>query len=123
MLTDITNGVQTVSATGGLAAASVSTIPVQRDWTLFAQIVSLTAGKKAHIQVEASLDGFSTAQALLEVDISGPVLPVSDIVHSVRKYELAGNDYIGIANAQARVRVVSIDAAGTLAVRAWLETF
>jgi len=117
---DISNGVQTVSAAGPLASVSVSQI--SGDWTAFSEVVSLTAGMNAHFQIEQSIDGFTTSQPVLEVDTAGAVSKEADKVCSVRKYELAGNDYIGVLNARLRVNVLSIDPGCTLAVRAWLTT-
>jgi hypothetical protein len=119
--TDITTGVQTVTATGPVTPTTgLSVSGVSGDATLVVDVVSLTAGKTARIQVEDSTNAFTAATALAVVNVTGQVDPRYDERFTLRKYQIP-NSLLGQASAALRCNVTALDAGATLQLHAWLE--
>jgi hypothetical protein len=117
----ITTGVQTVTATGAVTpTAGLDVSGITGDWTLFIQVQSNTAAKKAKVVLEESVNAFTASTHDLVFDVSGAVGSTYDKVISRRKYELPSS-IIGTTSAVIRANVQSITAGDSLAVRAWIE--
>ena len=118
----ITTGVQTVSATGAVtptAGLNVATNPATtKDFTVFLELQSLTTGGNARIQIEESVDAFTTPIPLMVVDIKGLMSSAADKIYSRRKYEIPSTVF-GTSSAVVRANVTAIS--GTLGLRAWIE--
>jgi hypothetical protein len=124
--TDITTGVQTVTATGAVAPTTGLAISgYTGDVTLCLEVTNLSqvsGTASARIQFEDSTNGFTAATALWVFDVpTGTVYQASTRV-SKRKYELPNNQF-GVSSAVIRVNVTAL--AGTtpsLSLHAWLES-
>jgi len=122
-LTDITTGLQTVTATGAVTAtAGIDISAITGDATIVVDVQSLTAGKSARIQVEDSVNAFTAAAALAVFDVVGKIdsTVAASIRFSKRKYELP-NSQFGVSSGLLRVNVTALDASSTLKLHCWLE--
>src|ERR1039458_6654378 len=116
----VTTGVQTVTATGAVTpTAGLDVSGVTKDFTLFLQVQSDTAGKNFQIQLEESVNGFTASVPDLVVGGEGAVSSAADKIWSVRKYQIPGSA-IGTTGAVLRANVVQIDSASSLHLRAWI---
>jgi hypothetical protein len=123
--TDITTGVQTVTATGAVTPTTgLSISGVTGDATLVLEITNLSTSSGAgscRIQFEDSTNAFTASNALWVVDFpSGTAYQYSTRV-SKRKYELP-NNLFGTSAAVVRVNVTVLSGTGaSLSLHAWLE--
>jgi hypothetical protein len=101
---DITNGIQSVSATGALASVDASAVS-SADWTLHLAIHSLDGGAARIAIEESTTDDFATALPLALVDVQGPVTTVRG--YTFRAYALPSAQ-IGHQNAKLRANVVRL---------------
>lgn len=116
----ITTGVQSVTATGAVTpTAGLAISGITGAWTAKVQVQSLTAGKKATIQIETTTDSTNWI-ALQTIDVQGAVASNADRVYSTRSYEHPSAPF-GTASCFVRANVVKIDTSTTLALRAWVE--
>src|ERR1700677_2528559 len=100
-LTDITTGLQTVTATGPVTpTAGLSVSGVTGDFTVCVEVISLTAGKTARLPLESSTNAFTGVIAdkvfqAIGQEGQGGTSYVSNsynpttLKFSVRKYEMA----------------------------------
>ena len=123
--TDITTGVQTVTATGAVAPTTgLSISGITGDATLVLEVVSLSSASgtpSARIQFEDSTNGFTGVNALWVWDAPGGTAGQYSVRVSKRKYELP-NSLFGVSSAVLRANVTVL--AGTtpsLSLHAWLE--
>jgi hypothetical protein len=93
---------------------------VSGDATLVVDVVSLTPGKTARIQVEDSTNAFTASTPLAVVNVTGQIDPRYDDRFTLRKYQIP-NSLLGQASAALRCNVTALDAGATLALHAWLE--
>jgi hypothetical protein len=120
-LTDITTGVQTVTATGAVTAtAGLDISGVSGDATVVVEVVSLTAAKTARIQLEDSVNAFTASIPVAVVNVIGQISGEYSQRFTFRKYQLPNNRF-GTGSALLRVNVTAIDSAATLKLHAWLE--
>jgi hypothetical protein len=119
--TDISTGVQTVTATGAVTAtAGVSVSAVTGDFALVLEIVSLTASKTCRIQFEDSTNAFTNSAALAVVDVIGLTQGQYSKRYTFRKQDLQ-NSQFGVAAGVVRANVTAIDGSATLQLHAWYE--
>jgi len=132
-LTDITTGLQTVTATGAVTpTAGLSISGVTGDFTVCVEIISLTAGKTARIQLESSTNSFTgvTADAVFQVIgqegqggttyTAGAYNPTTE-KFSVRKYQMQNPQNYGLAGGVARLNLIDLDSGSSLTLHGWLE--
>jgi hypothetical protein len=120
--TEITTGVQTVTATGAVTpTAGVDVSGVTGDYTIVVEVVSMTAAKTARIQIEDTVNAFTASAALAVIDITGTLSGQYSQRFSFRKYQLPNSNF-GVASGKARVNVTAIDASATLQLHSWYES-
>lgn len=119
-VTDITTGVQSISATGAVTG-TLDTSALTGDFTVNIQVSGLTAGKTAIISLEdtANASAFSDAIAQWVEQFSGGIGTGNDVVLSRRKYQIPGCRF-GVTNSKLRLNVLSITSTPGLKVHAWL---
>lgn len=137
VLSEITTGVQSFSATGALTpSAGLDISAVTGDFTLCVEMILLTAAKNCRMQLEATVDAFTTTVALEVLEFLGQVGPggTSAFVQgtltpstekfSIRKYQMpkSAAQYFGVTSAKLRLNVTGIDASTEGAVHAWMES-
>ena len=131
-ITALTTGVQTVTSTGAVTpTAGVDISGMTGDATVCIEVISLTAGKTARVQLEDSVNGFT---ASLPLDVfnfvgqegqggtsytAGAYNPTTEKL-SVRKYQLPNNRF-GVTSALLRLNVTAIDGSSSLSLNAWIE--
>jgi hypothetical protein len=124
---DITSGIASFSATGPIdpsGGVDVSGIDgYGYDFTLKLQLVGLTVGKKARVQIEGSTDDFVTVHAIWIEEFAGISGKTADIVRTKRRYELPteARNLIGIAGAKLRANITGLTAGASGSLRAWVE--
>jgi len=131
-LTELTTGIQTVTATGAVTpTAGVDISGMTGDVTLCIEVISLTAGKTARVQIEDSVNAFTASLPVAVFNFvgqegqggtsytAGAYNPTTEKV-SVRKYQLPNNRF-GTASALARVNVTALDSSSSLSLHAWIE--
>lgn len=138
-LSEITTGVQSFSVTGALVpTAGLDISATTGDFTLCVEMVALTAAKNVRLQLEASVNAFTTTVALEVLEFAGQVGPgavsgtafaqgtltPSTDKFSIRKYQMpkSAAQYFGVASAVLRLNVTGIDASTEGAVHAWMES-
>ena len=124
-VTDITSGVQTVTATGAVAPTTGLDISgVSGDATIALEVVSLSSVSgtaSARIQFEDSTNGFTASTALWVWDAPTGTAVQYSIRVSRRKYELPNNQF-GVSSAVLRANVTALaGTTPTLKLHAWLE--
>jgi hypothetical protein len=122
--TDITSGVQTVTATGPVTPTTgLSTAAITGDWTIKTVGSFLSAGKTAKIQIEESTNSFTNSVALAVLFFSGSAQSQAEQqtpYAALRKYALPSNLF-GQTSAALRYNVTYLDPAATLSFHGWLE--
>jgi hypothetical protein len=119
--TDITTGVQTVSATGAVTPTTGLDISgISGEVTICLEVTSMTAGKTARIQFEDSVNAFTASIPLAAFNVTGAIAPAASQVFNVRKYQIPNNRF-GVTSAVLRVNVTAIDAGASLSLHAWIE--
>jgi hypothetical protein len=120
--TDITTGVQTVTATGAVTpTAGLSVASLTGDYTLAIEVTGLTAGKSARIQIEDTTNAFTAATALAVWDVTGQVVNGEfSIKKTWRAYELP-NSQFNVASGAYRINVTALTSGATLSLHAWIE--
>lgn len=117
----LTTGLQTVTATGAVTpTAGLDISGITQDFTLWIQVQSLTAGKKATITLEDSVNGFTASVPVWSETFTGAVASANDVKVSKRKYEKPALR-AGTGSAVARLNITQIDSATTLIVQSWIE--
>lgn len=135
-LTDLTTGVQTVTATGALTpTAGVSISGISGDFTVCMEVIELTAGKTCRVQIEDSTNAFTASNALWVEDFTGQVgenvaystgfaqgdyNPTTD-KRTIRKYQRP-NNLFGTASAVLRANVTVIDSSASISIHCWIES-
>jgi hypothetical protein len=132
-ITALTTGVQTVTATGAITpTAGVDISAMTGDATVWVDILSLTAGKTARIQLEDSVNAFTASVPLGVFDVTGQIgqggttytagaLNPTTQKQSLRKYQLPSNRF-GTSSAVLRLNVTAIDSSASLSFSAWIES-
>jgi hypothetical protein len=116
----VTTGVQTKTAVGAVTpTAGLDISGITGDWTLFVEVQSLTAGKKAKIQIETTVDSTNWV-ALDVIDVEGDIESGFDKIYSKRAYEAPSAPF-GTSACLVRANVTVIDSAATLALRSWVS--
>lgn len=123
--TDITTGVQTVTATGAVAPTTgLSISGVSGDATIVIEVSTLSSVSgtaSARIQFEDSTNGFTNATALWIYDVPTGIAGQYSKRVSQRKYQLPNNQF-GVSSAVLRVNVTALaGTTPTLSLHAWLE--
>lgn len=119
--TDITTGVQTVSATGAVTPSTGLDISgVTGDFTLALEVISMTSGKTARIQFEDTTNAFAASNPIWVVNVTGKLSGEYSDKYTIRKYQLPNNVF-GTTSAKIRVNVTAIDGSSSLQLHAWLE--
>jgi hypothetical protein len=120
--TDITTGVQTVSAPGPVAG-TLDVSGVVGDHTICLLITTLTAGKTCRLSLEASSDAFANTTSIELLQFTGPQLPVADLRLSIRRYQLPNSIYndFGFVGNKIRINVLALDPNSVLGLHVWLE--
>lgn len=117
-MTDITTGVQSVTAAGALAG-SLDTSALTGKYAVKLNF-SLTAGVAVvALQDTANASAFSDSVDVAVFHIKGPS-STEGIVYSKQDYEIPATRF-GAANTKLRFNVLSIAGGGTLAAHGWLE--
>lgn len=118
--TDITTGVQAVSATGAVTG-SLDTSALVGDYTVFIEVLGLTAGKTAIVAIEdtANVTPFSDAIQVWVEHFVGGLASANDVGVSRRKYQMPGTRF-GVANSKLRANALSITATPGLSIHVWL---
>jgi hypothetical protein len=132
-ITALTTGLQTVTATGAITpTAGVDISGMTGDATVSIEVISMTAGKTARIQLEDSVNGFTASVPVAVFDTAGLIgqggtsytagayNPTTQ-KFTVRKYQLANNRF-GTASAVLRLNVTAIDSASSITLNAWIES-
>lgn len=118
-ITDITTGVQTVTAAGAVTG-TLDISGLSGDFTVKIRVTALSAGKTAVIALEDSVDEFTNAVQQAVVQVSGEVKPEAEKVFSFKKADLPALR-LGTTSAECRINVLSVTATPGLKVHAWLE--
>lgn len=130
-LTDLTTGIQTVTATGAVTpTAGVDISGMTGDATLCIEVLELTSGATAAIQVEDTVNAFTAVVGQWIEQVAGQMgatswtqgayNPLSQ-KGSVRKYQLP-NMRLGTASGKARVNVTQLTGTSpSLTLHAWIE--
>jgi ABC-type transport system involved in cytochrome bd biosynthesis fused ATPase/permease subunit len=131
-ITALSTSLQSITATGPVTpTAGVSVAGMTGDAMVCLEIVSMTAGKTARIQLEDSVNAFTASNALWVQDVTGQMgqgttafaqgayNPTTD-KRTVRKYQLP-NSNIGVASGVVRLNVTVIDGSAELVMNAWIE--
>lgn len=108
--TTLTTDPQTLTAAGPAApTAGLAISGLSGDYTLEITVQSLTAASgtpKARIVLEDSVNGFTNAVPVVEMDIQGPItMPVTHLYRSDECPDLR----IGVTNAVLRLNVYELD--------------
>ena len=109
--TTLTTDPQTLTAAGPAApTAGFAISGLSGDYTLEITVLSLTAATgnvpKARIVLEDTVNGFTNAVPVVEMDIQGPInVPVTHLYKSDEAPDLR----IGVANAMLRLNVYELD--------------
>jgi hypothetical protein len=120
--TDITTGLQTVTAAGAVTGV-LDTAALSGDYTIRIRVTSLEAGKTAIIAVQdtANASAFSDAITVAVFHVQGLVDPDSEIeLPPLRKFAIPGTRF-GAANTKLRLNVLSLTSSSNLRVQGWLE--
>jgi hypothetical protein len=118
--TDITTGVQTVSATGAVTPTTGLDISgISGDFTIFLEVTGMTAGKTARIQFEDSVNAFTASVPVAVINVTGALTSAASQVFDIRKYQLPNNRF-GVTSAVLRVNVTAIDSGSSLSLHAWI---
>ena len=132
-ITALSTGLQTITATGAVTpVAGIDVSGMTGDAMFCVEVVSMTSGKTARIQLEDTTNAFTASAALCVFDVVGQIgqggvafatntLNVTTVKQSVRKYQLP-NSNIGITSGKVRLNVTAIDSSAELALNAWIET-
>ena len=107
MISDITAGIQTVTASGPVTG-TLDTSSLTGDFTVCVDVVSLTPASKAVICIEDTASPgapFSDARQLFTVSPSGSISAV--VVTSRRYYELGALRF-GTSNSKLRLNVLAL---------------
>lgn len=110
-----------VTKTAAFDGAGVDISGITGDATLVVRVHSMTAAKRALIEVQDSVDAFTAKRTVAAFHIPGGVSSNAPIRFSKRKYEIAAAR-LGTGSATMRVSVTGIDSGGSLEYEAWLET-
>jgi hypothetical protein len=131
-ITALTTGLQSISATGAVTpTAGVDISGMTGDATVCIEVISMTAGKTARIQLEDTVNGFTASLPVAVFDVVGQIgqggtSPAAGNFNpttqkfSIRKYQLANNRF-GTASALARLNVTALDGSATMLLNAWIE--
>ena len=133
-ITALSTGLQTITATGAVTpTAGVDVSGMTGDAMFYVEVVSMTSGKTARIQLEDTDQRIHYLRGALRVrcrrsDRTGRrgvchqhPEPDNRRKQSVRKYQLP-NSNIGITSGKVRLNVTAIDSSAELALNAWIET-
>jgi len=121
--TDITTGIQTVTAAGAVTPTTGLDISgLSGDFTLAIEVSGLTSGATARIQLEDTTNAFTNSNPLCVWDISGQVVDGSkSIKNTYRKYQVP-NNLVGTASAKLRANVTVLSGTSpSLSLHAWIE--
>ena len=133
---DITTGVQTVSAAGAFSgtldiSSSTYGFASTTDVTLCVEVLAMTDGKGARLELQDSVNAFTTPLCVWSSEIYGKIgqggtsytagayAPTTSKT-SVRKYQVP-NMRVGTSSAVVRLYCTAIDGSSSLTVHAWLE--
>ncbi len=128
----LTTGLQTVTATGAVTPiAGLDISGMTKDATICVEVIGLTAGAAARIQIEDSVNGFTALNAVAVADVVGPIgsgvafvagaLVPNTVKFTWREYQLASNNF-GVASAVARVNLtVLTGTTPSISMNAWIE--
>ena len=123
-ITDITTGVQSVTATGALTpTAGLDISGVSGDFTLCMEVTSLVAAKTCQVQLEVSTNGFTATTPLWTEQFIGSLTSATDMRVSKRKYQLpySGANVFGAVNAVLRANLINLDSGASPSIHCWLE--
>jgi hypothetical protein len=118
-ITDITTGVQTVTAAGAVTG-TLDISGLSGDFTVKIRVTELSAEKTAVIALEDSVNAFTAAVQQAVVQVRGAVKPEAEKVFSFKKADLPAFR-LGTASGVCRINVLSVTATPGLKVHAWLE--
>lgn len=118
-ITDITTGLQTVSAAGAVTG-SLDISGLSGDYTVKVRVAELSAGKTVVIGVEDTVNAFTAAVPQAVVQCVGKVEQGFDKVYSFRKADIPALR-LGTASAAMRINVYSATSTPGLKLHAWLE--
>jgi len=104
----------------GAQATEVDISGIDGDWTIKLQVESLTEAKKIILAFEDTVDDFSNSVIGPTVNTVGEISKTADKVWSWT-YRNWPSLRFGTASAELRLNCLSIDAATTAHVRAWIE--
>jgi len=127
----LSTGVQSVTATGLVTPTAGVSVATYADATICVEVLSMTAGKTARIQLEDSVNAWTASAALAVFDVTGQTgqggtsfsvgtYNPTTVKYSIRKYQLP-NSNINVASGVVRLNVTAIDASAELVLNAWLE--
>ena len=135
MNSDITTGVQTVTA-AGVVTGTLNTSALSGDYTVFLNVSGLTQGAAATIAIEdtASSTAFSDAQQQAVFNVGGLIEQESEVTLSFRRYQVgtgleeadltlgSSAPRFGAANTALRAHVLTLTgSSASLSVHVWLE--
>jgi hypothetical protein len=131
-ITALSTGIQSITATGAVTPVAGVSVSGMTAATVCVEIISMTAGSTARIQLEDSVNAFTAVAALTVFDITGQMgqggttfaqgvyNPATD-KRSIRSYQLPSSQ-IGVTNGVIRLNVTAISASSELVLNAWIET-
>lgn len=90
------------------------------DCTITIRVLGLTAGKKAMLSLEDTVNNFGAARAVWIGHFVGALSDVTPDVLKIRKRDLPMCRF-GTASAELRLNVLDIDGSATITYEAWLE--
>lgn len=118
----LTTGVQTVTDTGAITPTTGLDISgISADMTIKVRVSALTAAKKARIVLEDSVNGFTAAVPVAEINIVGPIVSGANRTFSFKSNQDIPGLRKNVSNGVLRLNVVSIDSASSLSLDAWAE--
>jgi hypothetical protein len=119
-VTDITTGVQTVTATGAVTG-SLNTASLSGDYTIKVRVDAMPASETAIVAIEdtANASAFTDAIQVANFHIKGTG-NAEGSVFSWPKYMIPGTRF-GASNTKLRVNVTSKTSSGNMKLYAWLE--
>ncbi len=126
----LTGGAAVVTSTGAVGSG-LDISGVTGPATLCLEVISMTAGKTARVQIEDSVNAFTAVIPLHVFHVEGQMgdgaaswaagqyNPATE-KQSVQKYQLRNNRF-GVSSAVIRPNVTAIDGSSELVINVWLE--
>ncbi len=132
-ITELTTGLQTVTATGAVTpTAGVDISGLTGDVTICLEVISMTAGKTARVEFQDSITAYTASLALVVEHVvglegqggtsytAGAFNPTTE-KQSIRRYQMRNNRF-GVTSSLLRLNVTAIDSASSLTMRSWIES-